>query len=509
MLRKLLDYQLSLTEKGKPLHAVRPLITALDTFMYEAPLVTTKGPHIRDAVDLKRWMSLVIVALLPCIFMAIWNTGVQSMIYGSGDYRLMDEYLGASASFDSYMSFVTKNDRWMTILKLGATAFFPVMLISYMVGGLCEGLFACLRGHEIAEGFLVTGMLYPLVLPPTIPYWMVAVGVAVGVVIGKELFGGTGMNIVNPALCCRAFLFFTFPGKMSGFVWAGTNPTTVRESLIKMNQDAGTGALDGYSQATKLALFNVSPEIKRVHVDAIASNDVGRNVGSINVLDSKLAEWNAATGSSAEIGSLGAEQVQSFVTTPLIDGGLGLSPGAYEDAFHFSALRYGVGHNADSSFFFGDMLGSMGSTSVFACLLGALFLIYVGIGSWRTMAGVLVGALTAAGLFQAAANLFGVDGGAWNPAQFDFPAYKHLLLGGLAFGLVFMATDPVSSPSLDSAKWAYGILIGVVTIVIRVINPAYPEGVMLAILLGNVFAPLLDQVAVHRYRMRRPQRVVA
>ncbi len=509
MLRKLLDFQLSLTEKGKPLHRIAPLVDALDTFLYEAPNVTKQGPHIRDAVDIKRWMTMVIFALIPCIFMAVWNTGVQSMVYESGDYHLMDEYLTSTGSFDGYWNFVTKDNRYLTILGLGALAFFPVMIISYAVGGLCEGIIACIRGHDIAEGFLVTGMLYPLILPSTIPYWMVAVGVAVGVIIGKEVFGGTGMNIMNPALVCRCFLFFTFPGRMSGFVWAGTNPTVVRDSLLKMNQDAGTTGLDGYSQATKLAVFNVSHDIKRIHVDAIATNNVGRDVGTIDVIDKHFSQWNAAHGSEATLGQMTTEQLQSFVTAPLPDGGLGLSTGAFEDAYHFSALRYGIGHNGDGTLFFGDRLDSMGSSSVIACVIGAIMLINAGVGSWRTMLAVLLGAFGTATLFEYGASFFGADGGAWNPAQFDLPAYKHLLLGGLAFGLVYMATDPVSSPTMDSAKWFYGILIGVITIVIRDINPAYPEGVMLAILLGNVAAPLIDHYAAQMFRSRRPRRVAA
>ena len=280
MLRKLLDFQLSLTEKGKPLHRIRPLITATDTFLYEAPINTTRAPHIRDAVDIKRWMVLVVIALIPCILMAIWNTGLQSFVYSSGDYNLMNEYLSSATSFSSYFDFAAKDNRYLTILKLGLIAFIPLVFISYAVGGIWEAIFACVRGHEISEGFLVTGILYVLILPPTIPYWMAAVGVSVGVVLSKEVFGGSGMNIVNPALACRAFLFFAFPGKMSGDVWVGTNPTVVRESLVKMNQDAHTTALDGYTQATKLAQYNITHEIKRIHVDAIATNNLGHDVGT-------------------------------------------------------------------------------------------------------------------------------------------------------------------------------------------------------------------------------------
>ncbi len=507
MLRKLLDYQLSLTEKGKPLHRIAPLVNAMDTFLYEAPMVTHQSPHIRDAVDLKRWMTMVILALIPCIIMAIWNSGVQSLVYESGDYRLMQEYLSTTTTFDGYWNFVTSNNRFFTILKLGALAFLPVMIISYAVGGLCEGIIAVIRGHEIAEGFLVTGMLFPLILPSTIPYWMVAVGVAVGVILGKELFGGTGMNIMNPALVCRCFLFFTFPGRMSGLIWAGTNPTTTRESLIKMNQDAGLSGVDAFSQATPMALYNVSHDIKRIHVDAIATNNVGHDVGTIETLQTHFNQWNTAQGGHATFGKLTGDQMQSFVTSPVTDGGLGLAPGAFQDAYHFSDLKYGLGHLNDGNLFFGDRLDSMGSSSVLACIIGAIMLINAGVGSWRTMLAMVIGAFGTAALFEYSSKFFGVDAGAWNPAQFDIPAYKHLILGGLAFGCVFMATDPVSSPTMDSAKWFYGILIGVITIVIREINPAYPEGVMLAILLGNVAAPLIDHYAAQFFRSRRPKLV--
>lgn len=506
MLRKFLDYQLSLTDKGKPLHQLRPLVTAADTFMYEAPINTAKAPHIRDAIDVKRWMLIVVISLIPCIIMAIWNTGLQSFVYSSGDYRLMNEYLVGSTSFSGYFDFAFKEDRYLTILKLGLIAVVPLIIISYTVGGIWEAIFAVVRGHEISEGFLVTGILYVLILPPTIPYWMAAVGVSVGVVLGKEVFGGSGMNIVNPALACRAFLFFAFPGKMSGDVWVGTNPTTIRESLIKMNQDAHTTALDGYTQATKLAQFNITHDIKRIHVDAIATNNLGSQVGTYSTIESHFNKWNEAGNHQAVLGQLSQEQLKGFVTTPLAEGGLGLSTGYYEDAYRFSSLNYGIGNNSDWGFFFGNKLGCIGETSVIACLLGALYLIYTGVGSWRTMVAMGLGAyLTALG-FEIGAKLIGSDGGAWNPAQYAFPAYKHLLLGGMAFGLVFMATDPVSSPSMKLAKWIYGLFCGAIAVVIRSVNPAYPEGVMLAILMGNVFAPLFDYYVSLNYRKRSLKR---
>jgi Na+-transporting NADH:ubiquinone oxidoreductase subunit B len=507
MLRKFLDYQLSFFEEGKPLHRLRPLVAAGDTFFYEAPINTTKGPHIRDAIDIKRWMMVVVIALIPCILFGIWNTGLQSFVYGSQDAKLMQEYLTSSLSFDGYINFATKDARFLTILQLGLAAVLPIILISYAVGGLWEAIFACLRGHEISEGFLVTGILYALILPSTIPYWMVAVGVSAGVILGKEVFGGSGNNIVNPALCCRAFLFFTFPGKMTGSVWVGTNPTLIRKSLIKMNQDAHTTALDGFSQATELAKFNVNPEIKRIHVDAIATNNFGSQVDTYPIIEKSFDKWNALGDHGATLGQLTTDQMHTFVTSPLSEGGLGLSAGYYDDAYHFASLNFGLGHDNDWSFFFGDKLGCIGETSTFACLLGAIYLIYTGVGAWRTMVAMGLGAFLTALCFQFISTHFGQDSGAWNAAPFALPAYKHLLLGGLAFGMVFMATDPVSSPSMNGAKWVYGLFCGMITIVIRVINPAYPEGVMLSILMGNVFAPLFDHYASRLSRKRSTARV--
>jgi Na+-transporting NADH:ubiquinone oxidoreductase subunit B len=503
MLRRLLDYQLSLTEKGRKLHRLHPLVSAGDTFFYEAALNTSKGPHIRDVIDIKRWMLIVVLALIPCILVAIWNTGLQNFVYSSGDYRIMNEYLNAATSWKGYWDFAWRDDRYLTFIKLGLMSLMPIVVISYVVGGLWEAIFAIFRGHEISEGFLVTGILYALILPSTIPYWMVAVGVSAGIVLSKEVFGGSGMNIVNPALACRALLFFTFPGKMTGEIWVGTNPTKIRESLVKMNRDAGTSAIDGYSQATPLAKFNVKQEIKSIHVDAIATNNLGKDVDSINAIEPHFEQWNSLGNHHATLGQLSQEQLKSFVTSPSVEGGLGLSTGYYDDAYGFSSLKYGIGHNGDWNFFLGDKLGCMGETSVIACLLGAIFLIWTGVGSWRTMVAMGLGGYLTALLFELGSTYLAKDYGAWTPAQFTFPAYKHLLLGGFAFGTVFMATDPVSSPSMKSAKWVYGLFCGMVAVVIRVINPAYPEGVMLAILMGNVFAPLFDHYAAVFMRKKR------
>ena len=510
MLRKLLDYKLALTAKDKPLHRFRPLVEAVDTFLYE-PLINTKSaPHIRDAIDIKRWMLIVVFALMPAFLMAIWNSGLQTFVYTSFDYQLMNEYLASTQSFSNYFDFVLKDQRYLTIVWLGLKAVMPIVIITYAVGGLCEAIFAVVRGHEISEGFLVTGILYSLILPSTISYWMVAVGVFIGIALSKEVFGGSGYNIVNPALTCRAFLFFTFPGRMSGDVWAGTNITKTRQSIMQMNSDSGKSSVDAYSQATPLARFNVTHDIKKVHVDAIAANRMGQSGTDLPVLNESLSKWSSLQESSkaATLADLSPEQLQSFVTSPLQEGGLGLNPGNYEDAYHLASLSYGLDNYNSWNLFFGDRLGSIGETSMFTCLLGAIFLIWTGVGSWRTMLAMALGAFCMASIFQFA-TLIGADGGAWNSAVFAFPAYKHLILGGLAFGLVFMITDPVSSPGMNLSRWIYGILAGVVTIIIRTINPAYPEGVMLAILMANVFAPLIDYYVLQYDRKRSMRRAKA
>lgn len=503
MLRKLLDKQIALSEKGKPLNFLRPLIDATDTFLFEAPINTSKGPHIRDAIDIKRWMVLVVISLIPCILMAIWNAGLQSVVYSSGDYRLMNEYLTHATSWNGYWSFALKDNRWLTFLIEGLKIVIPLTILSYGVGTFWEYLFAYLRGHEISEGLLVTGILYVLVLPSTIPYWMATIGISSGIIFSKEVFGGSGMNIVNPALACRAFLFFTFPGRMSGDVWVGQHPGIVRESLVKMNQDSKIASLDGYSQATALNKFNVTPEIKSIHVDAIGANYGTDNSATFDLIGPQFEKWKELSSSDAIFGHLSQEQLQKFVTSQASEGGLGLSSGFYEDAYRFASLKFGLGHYADGNFFFGDMLGSLGETSTFACLLGALFLVYTGIASWRTIVAMGLGAFIMAAIFQFGSNYLAEDHGAFLPAQFGFPAYKHLLLGGLAFGAVFMATDPVSSPSLKIGQWIYGLLCGFIAIIIRIINPAYPEGVMLAILLGNVFSPFIDYYAAKYLRKRK------
>ena len=328
---------------------------------------------------------------------------------------------------------------------------------------------------------------------------MVAIGVSFGIVLGKEFFGGTGMNILNPALTCRAFLYFAYPNKMSGNVWVGSDPLTLRESLLKMNQEGNLSGLDAVSNATYLPTVETQVEIKRMHVEAISS--MWSKLDS-SFLSEKLSQFSQSVGQHLSFGSMSLDQVKQFVTSPMSQGGLALPADIFADAYNAAQAKLGMGIFSDWNLFLGNQLGSLGETSTLACILGAIILVVTGIGSWRSMLGVIIGSYITGLLFQLGSHM-GTNEGMFNAAVYDFAAYKHFIVGGLAFGLVFMATDPVSSPSMRSAKWAYGILIGMVTVVIRLVNPAFSEGVMLAILFGNVLAPLLDQVALKHFTRGR------
>ncbi len=401
LLRNLLDKQAKHFNKGGKLEKLFPLFEAGDTFVYTSGSVTAGPTHVRDGLDLKRMMMTVVVALAGCIYMAMYNTGYQAHL----------------AISQGAAPLATWQTRAMEVLGLGfdpsslgasiihgALYFFPVLIVTFAVGGAWEVLFAIVRKHEVNEGFFVTGMLFPLILPPTIPLWQVALGISFGVVIGKEVFGGTGMNILNPALTARAFLFFAYPGAISGdAVWIA----------------AVTGA-DGVSGATWLSV----------------ATDQGRAA-----VAEGITWWNAV---------------------------LGLMP------------------------------GSMGETSALACLVGALVLVASGIGSWRIMVSVVVG--TIAGAF-----LFNAIGSQTNPF-FEIPFWWHFVLGGWAFGAVFMATDPVSAPATNTARFIYGFMIGLLVVLIRVVNPGYPEGMMLSILLMNVFAPIIDHYVLQSNIRRRKAR---
>lgn len=402
-LRRLLDRaEHTLFARGRPLERLYPLHEALDAFLFTSGKRTgPSGPHVRDGVDLKRVMMTVVVALVPCVLMAMYNTGLQAnlaLAFGAagpeGWRAALIRLLGA----DGYSA-----GSWWDCFAHGAAWYLPVVVVTFAAGGLWEVLFAVVRRHEINEGFLVTGMLFPLILPATIPLWQAALGISFGVVLGKEVFGGTGYNIFNPALTARAFLFFGYPAQISGNeVWV---------------------AADGFSGATLLA-----------------------------------------RAQAAGLGPLSDDELWW-------DSFLGLIP------------------------------GSMGETSTLAILFGAAVLIATGVGSWRIMLSVVLGA-------AATSTLLNLVGSATNP-MFAIPIWWHLVIGGLAFATVFMATDPVSAPASRTGQWIYGFLIGLLAIVVRVLNPAYPEGLLVAILLMNVFSPLIDHYVVKAHIKRRRARHAA
>jgi Na+-transporting NADH:ubiquinone oxidoreductase subunit B len=365
-------------EKGGKLEKMYPAYDAFETFLFVPDHTTKFGSHIRDAIDLKRTMITVLIALMPALLFGMWNVG-----------QLHFTAIGESFTLMSAFTF-------------GALKMLPLIAISYGVGLSIEFAFAISRGHSVNEGYLVTGMLIPMIMPIDVPLWMLAVSVVFAVIIGKEVFGGTGMNILNPALTARAFLFFAYPTYMSGDkVWIHTG-----EQMT----------VDGFSGATPLA-------------------DLAADIP---------------------------------VDMSLI-----------------------------SSFFNGTIAGSVGETSTIAILIGAAILIFTGIGSWRTMLSVFIGGYIMSLLF----NLWGVN------ELMLLPAHLHLILGGFAFGAVFMATDPVTAAQTNKGKYIVGFLIGVFAIIIRVFNPAYPEGMMMAILLLNIFAPLVDHYVIAANIKRRLKRI--
>ncbi|MDA3780237.1 MAG: NADH:ubiquinone reductase (Na(+)-transporting) subunit B [Bacteroidales bacterium] len=378
-LRKYIDKIKPNFEKGGKLEKLHSTFEAFESFLFVPDAVTRKGSHIRDAIDMKRTMTAVILALFPALLFGIFNVGYQHALSVGETGTILELF-------------------WFGLLKV-----FPIIVVSYVVGLGIEFGFAQARGHEVNEGFLVSGMLIPLIIPVDTPLWMVALATAFAVIIGKETFGGTGMNIFNPALTARAFLFFAYPSYMSGnMVWVN--------GLLENKH-----VVDGFSGATPLA--------------------------------------EAAAGNFDSIASV-------------------------------------------KDMFFGFIPGSIGETSTFAIIIGALILLYTGIANWRIMFSVILGGLAMGYIFNfLAINLY-----------MEIPPYQHLLMGGFAFGAVFMATDPVTGTQTNKGKYIYGFLIGILAIIIRVLNPAYPEGMMLAILLMNVFAPLIDHYIIEGNIKRRMKR---
>ena len=384
-LRNLVDKIKPTFEKGGKLGFLHSTFDAFETFLFVPNTVTRRGTHVRDCVDLKRIMIMVVLALVPAMLFGIWNTGYQHSLAFGLDWGFMD------------------------IVLYGLVKVLPLYVVAYLVGLGIEFVSAQLQGHEVNEGYLVSGMLIPLIVPVDVPLWMLAIAVAFAVIIGKEVFGGTGMNIWNPALLTRAFLFFSYPSKMSGdTVWTGGVARYMSEGVA---YQSGNGLVDGFSGATPLA-------------DATLSN-----------LQPKLMDMIVGT-----------------------------------------------------------VPGSVGETSVIAILLGAFLLIWTGVASWKIMASSVLGGL--------AIGYLGYAVGAT-----DLPGYYQLVMGGFLFGTVFMATDPVTSAQTECGKWIYGFLVGALAVTVRLWNPGYPEGMMLAILLMNTFAPLIDHYVIEGSIKRRAKKV--
>lgn len=395
-LKNLLEKPRHHFEKGGKFEKLYPLYEAMDTFLYTPADFTRAASHIRDSLDQKRLMITVVLAILPAAVMGIYNTGYQAnLVYQ--DMNLADVSGWRISALLGMGLPLNAASGWSNFV-LGLLFFLPIYLATMIVGGLWETIFALVRKHEINEGFLVTGMLVPLIVPPTIPLWQIAIGISFGVVIGKEIFGGSGMNVFNPALLTRAFLFFNFPASMSGnAVWVG---------------------VDGFTAATPLAVM--------------------------------------------------AESGLAHLDISLMDAFLGFIP------------------------------GSIGETSTLAILIGALMLLATGIASWEIMLSIV---LSAGAVF----TLFNWAGSATN-SMFAIPFFWHFVVGGFAFGTVFMATDPVSAAMTRKGKVYYGVLIGLMVALVRVINPAFPEGMMLAILFGNAFAPIIDVMVLKSHIKRRKKR---
>ena len=405
-LLKLLKNQEHHFHRGGKLERFKPLWEAQETFLFTPGQVTERGPHVRDSMDLKRLMITVVLALVPCTIFGIYNAGYQSA-----------KALGILGHLSHLQLFAN-----------GAFLVLPIIVVSYAVGGLWETVFSIVRKHPISEGFLVTGLLFPLTLPPTMPLWQVALGVSFGVVIGKEIFGGTGMNVLNPALTARVFLFFSFPVDISG-----ADPWVMTDASRLLFGGVGAKLADGFSGATALLVAS----------DDAATHPAAQFLASNKFHD--LSLWNMF---------------------------LGLEP------------------------------GSIGETSALMCLIGAVILIITGVGSWQIMVSMVAGAVVTAGFVNSVS-------GPGVKAIFDMPPQYHLVAGGFAFGAVYMATDPVSAAATNTGKYIYGFLIGLLTVLIRLVNPAYPEGVMLSILFMNIFAPLIDYFVVKRNITRRKRRAEA
>jgi Na+-transporting NADH:ubiquinone oxidoreductase subunit B len=460
------------------------LLETTKSFFYSPAKTPERAPFVRDPIDIKRIMTLVVIALIPAIFFAIIGSGVHSALYDEINITLMKEYIEASKSIFSYLSFVSSH--FFLFFFAGCKLFLPQVIIIYVTGGIIEIFFASLHRKTVSEGFFVTGILFALIIPPTLPYWMTIFGVVTGLVLGKELFGGTGMNIFNPALICRCILYFSFPSYMTGNIWAGSNQFVTAKNVASYNKTLKTNSYDTITTATPLNIAELPTSVTRLQIDGIALSFT-RDVKLKSELAKRLLDFNK----KLSIDSLSITENIDFVTN-----GLNLPAEQLEKASHFAKLVYNIAPFTDMNLYFGNMPGSFGETSKCAVHIGMIILIFTGLISFRIIFPAMITAFLTAGCFY----LYAMSG-ADTPAHFSLPPYKQLIIGGLSFGIIFMATDPVSGPTTKIAQIVYGSLIGILTIIIRLVNPAFPEGVMLAILFANAFAPLFDRIAL-RYRKR-------
>lgn len=449
------------------------------SFFYSSGKMPAKAPFVHDPIDIKRIMTLVVISLLPATFFAIVSSGAFSTLYKRVDIPLMTKYLEASASVSSYYHFLTSH--FATFFLEGCKLFIPQLVLIYLTGGIIELIFASVRKKPVSEGFFVTGILFALIIPPTLPYWMTIFGVIVGLIFGKEVFGGTGMNIFNPALVCRCILYFSFPSYMTGNIWVGSNQFAVAKTVIGYNSALYPDSFDTITSATPLNLVEKSASLTRLQIDATALAFT-KEIGLKQEVAKRLNSFNK---------KLSIDKLLSTDHIKFLINEMKIPEEKLESAFHFAKLAYNVPPYNDASLYFGNLPGSFGETSKSAIHIGAIILLLTGLISFRIIVPAMLAALFTAGCFFLYA-MSGID----TPANFSLPPYKQLILGGLSFGIIFMATDPVSSPTTKAAQILYGSIIGSLTILIRLINPAFPEGVMLAILFGNSFAPLLDRMTL-------------
>ncbi|MCH9621089.1 MAG: Na(+)-translocating NADH-quinone reductase subunit B [Chlamydiia bacterium] len=461
------------------------LVETAKSFFFSDNKMPESAPFIHDPIDIKRIMTLVVIATLPATFFAILSNGMFATLYEQLNIPLMNEYINASQTISGYFSFLFSH--FFTFFIAGCKIFIPQLILIYVTGGIIEIFFASLHRKTVSEGFFVTGILFALIIPPTLPYWMTIFGVSIGLILGKEIFGGTGMNIFNPALICRCILYFSFPSYMTGNIWVGNNQFNVAKNVVQYNVNLKTNSFDTITTATQLNISELPNSVSRLQLDG-AALAYTQDVKLKNTLKERLHKFNP----NLLIDNLSTTDLINFLTKELY-----IPEEQLENLAHFAKMTYNIAPYNFANLYFGNMPGSIGETSKFAINLGFLLLLITGLISLRIVVPILLSAFLTALCFYLYAS-----SGVNTPAHYMLSPFKQLFLGGLMFGATFMATDPVSAPTTKMAQIFYGTIIGSLTILIRLINPAFPEGVMLAILFANAFAPLLDRIIL-RFRKQK------